>query len=91
MRILDGLHTLAQLPHSKCLFDLLSGWGGGKVPLWTGHKANADRLLCSHQPVAVLAILKFLYIFFKYSLTKKAPNQVLSDDDKHNSCYKTQL
>lgn len=68
--VLCRLHTLAQLPHSKCLFDLLSGWGGGKVPLWAGRKANADRLLCSHQPVAVLAILK---IIFKYSLTKMVP------------------
>lgn len=64
--VLCRLHTLAQLPHSKCLFDLLSGWGGGKVPLWAGRKANADRLLCSHQPVAG-------YFFFKYSLTKKVP------------------
>lgn len=72
--VLCRLHTLAQLSHSKCLFDLLSGWGGGKVPLWAGRKANADRLLCSHQPVAVLAILNFFFFFFfEYSLTKKVP------------------
>lgn len=66
-----NMQTSHELPHSRRLFDLLSVWGGGKVPLWTGRKASADRLLCSHQPVAVIAIQKFLFFFKNKAWQKK--------------------